>query len=269
MLGFSLFNFAIVTLLGCSQITVDAVAPDTPSRPFTGDTVLATHDFRDGTFGPFGIWNDSDVTIVSDPTGAGRGKVARVHFSNVGQPNTYDVNRHIGYEKPDGIGLGESIFFRGDLYLPPGINTDPQFAQRKLLYYMRHDETFPGFWSVVTLFGTNLQVTNGYVPQDKNSTYEVMTPELATLSTGRWYKLETQLTLNSKPSASDGIFRLWLDGVLLYENTNLRWSDPAWAVKPGDQKFQSFRVGQQVNSAGRYDEYRYWSNVTFSTKRLR
>lgn len=224
--------------------------------------VLARTDFESGTIAPFtNPWGDQTVTVIDDPTGAGKGKVARIHYKGAAQ----DVNRAVMFEHRQGIGLGETIVVKGDVYLPPEINTNPQYAQRKLMYFQRLGG--PEFWTVLTMFGTQLRLDNGYVPARGPSVITV-SPLLTVLQPGRWYTIEVLVTLNSSPSSYDGIARVWIDGAMLYERTNLRWSDPAWPEQPSPQRFGRWLIGDQVNSSLAFDEYRYWDNVTISTTRV-
>jgi DNA-binding transcriptional regulator/RsmH inhibitor MraZ len=274
MLGFTLFDLAVTFVLGCTDITVppDAAAETVAAAPAPApvsasrDSILASHDFRDGKFGPFEPWNPSYVDVVNDPTGAGKGKVVRIHYHNA-STEAVAHNHDAGFALETArIGLGQSIFFRGEFYLPPGIDRNPEL-QRKLLYFQRGVDALPEFWSVVSLWETGLTVSNGYVPP-KGEAVDSTAYGLAKITPGRWHKLETELRLNSTLSAKDGIFRLWLDEKLVYENTKLTWNDPNWRIAPGDQKFRHFRVGEQVNVVGKIDEYRYWTNVTFATHRI-
>jgi hypothetical protein len=109
----------------------------------------------------------------------------------------------------------------------------------------------------------------------------------ANIATGllpkRWYTLETQVSFETSIGAGDGIFRVWLDGVLIYSITDMRLTDPAWIGIPipggnatpyelADCYLRYVYVGEQVNLSGyiqgTFDEYRYWDNVAFSTKRI-
>ena len=231
-----------------------------PARAPAG--VLARSDFESGTIAPFtNPWGDRTITVVDDPTGAGKGKVVRIHYKGAAQ----DVNRALMFEHRSGIGLGETIVVKGDLYLPPDINTSPQYAQRKLMYFQRLGG--PEFWTVLTMFGTQLRLDNGYVPARGPSVVTV-SPLLTVLQTGRWYTIEVLVTLNSTPASDDGVARVWIDGAMLYERTNLRWSDPAWPPQSAPQRFGYWLIGDQVNSSLAFDEYRYWDNVTISTTRV-
>lgn len=47
------------------------------------------------------------------------------------------------------------------------------------------------------------------------------------LSRGRWYHTEIVAVMNTDPAVSDGILRVWVDGVLTINNTNVRYSEGA------------------------------------------
>ncbi|MDO6694019.1 hypothetical protein Q4574_12055 [Aliiglaciecola sp. 3_MG-2023] len=48
--------------------------------------------------------------------------------------------------------------------------------------------------------------------------------ELSTMQPGRWYSIEQYIKLNS-PGKQDGIFRAWIDGILIYERKNMYYRD--------------------------------------------
>jgi hypothetical protein len=235
-----------------------------PTPAPAGPSVLATSTFESGKLDPFTNPWGTDIDIVDDPTGSGHGKVARYHYAGTAQ----DRNRSLMYENGKGIGPGETIHFSGQFYLPNGINTSPAFAARKLLYFQPDAASGKTFSSIITMYGTQLSIVNGYVAQN-GSTVEVKGPTAPfTFQTGRWYKIETQITLNTSFTSNNGVYRCWIDGQLVYENTKMSWSDPKWTPAPAPQKLRYFLVGDQVNASGSFDEYRYWDNVTFSTVRV-
>ncbi|HEX8274364.1 MAG TPA: Ig-like domain-containing protein, partial [Longimicrobiaceae bacterium] len=62
---------------GTAAVTVSA-----PAAP-VGSTVVYAHNFNDGTIGAFGQWGGytpKPVSIIADPTGSGRGSVAKVVY---------------------------------------------------------------------------------------------------------------------------------------------------------------------------------------------
>jgi hypothetical protein len=224
--------------------------PQSPTPAATGPSVLASNTFENGLLAPFTNPYGADIDVVNDPTGSGHGKVARFHYVGSAQ----DRNRSLMYEKGSGVGLGQTMHFSGEFYLPVGINASPLFAARKLLYFQPDAAFGKNFFSVITMYGTAMSITNGYVSQS-GATVEEKGPTVPVMFLpGRWYKIETQLTLNTSFTAKDGVYRCWID--------------PSWTASPTAQKFRYVLFGDQVNSSGRYDEYRYWDNVTFSTVRV-
>jgi hypothetical protein len=130
---------------------------------------------------------------------------------------------------------------------------------------------------MLTAFGPDLKAYHAYVDHAGVLQGDVL-HQIATLAANHWYVVEAELTMESSIGAGDGIYRVWLDGTLIYEITTLRLTDPAWIGQPvvggngvpldiADVYFQHYEVGDQVNFSGSFDEYRYWDNVTFSNQK--
>jgi hypothetical protein len=270
--GSAIIKGTIAGTSGSTSLTVVQVADSTVL--ITDSSFLVSHDFNDSTMGPFTNPWGIDLDFPFDSTHLSR--VARFHYAGTNQ----DRNRALSYVKTSGIKFGQTIYFRGDLYFPPG--TDLSVGQRKLLYWQRHlDAKYgpsggPTFANIVVMFGSSLKWNGISVAQDPANSVDIMTPSLATMVTDHWYTLEEQMTMNSTPLATDGIVRIWLDGVLIFEKLDMRWTNPTWdgqvfgsnVLNWNDIYFQYFDVGDQVNWSGTYDEYRYWDNVTFSSSRI-
>jgi hypothetical protein len=239
---------------------------------------LASHNFNDGTLGPFENPWGVDLQLVADPTGSGRGKIARFHYAGTDQ----DRNRALAYSHPRGF--GQPLFFRGDFYLPL---SDLALSQRKLIYWQSHGSytkytTNGGLATgntVVKLMGNSLEVDAGYKPAASTgkTADDVRTwATIATLEGNQWYTLEVEQTMESSLGAKDGVLRIWLNGTKLFEKATMSWADPAWVgdttnsvpFQASDIYFETFLVGDQVNWTGTYDEYRYWDNIAFSTRRI-
>jgi hypothetical protein len=250
------------------QASVNVTVPSIITAPAPTSGTLVTHDFEDGTLGPyFNPWH-SGIDVVSDPTSTGHGKVARVHYVADGVTQV-DDNVGVFPTQTFSVGLGDSVWFRGDFYIA---NTAD--GMRKLVYW-GWDGYEPEHFSMVLELepgtgpaSTQLQVISvvagpSNLPKDATYTGKFIT-------TKQWHRLEIQLKVNSSFAAKDGILRVWLDGAILYDRTNMQWTDPLWTSDPGLYKWASWGVGyqMQIGTGVGFDEYRYWDNVAFAKTRL-
>jgi len=249
------------------QTSVNVSSPSViPEPPASGGT-LVSHDFEDGTLGgyynPWGV----GIDVVDDPTGAGHGKVARMHYSadGVTQP---DDNKALLPKTSFAIALGDSLWFRGDFYLPATLNDDPSVSLRKLVKwgYLHDQWHFPEQSEMtLALAGAQVQVTNTVVgpsnlPPDYSYTGFNVTK-------GAWHRLEIQLRMNTTFAAKDGVLRVWVDGALIYDRTDLRWTDPLWPEDQSTFNWPGWGAGDQMQARAAYDEYRYWDNMIYSKSR--
>ena len=247
--------------------------------------LVAGHNFDDGTLGPYTYpytQSPNDLDFPDDPTASGRGRVARLHYARTS--GSADVNRSFDFTYKRG--LGQDMFFRGEFYCAVSDIT-ANTIQRKLLYFRPHtDYTKYGFSSKGNIqFYSFIKADGAMLSVDlvrtlvSGATDRIDLEPIATLVGNRWYRLEVQQRLESSVTASDGIFRVWLDGVLVYDKTDFKWIDPAWSGTPlpggngtpwdmSDAYFEGWSVGDQVNYSGTYDEYRYWNNVAFADHRI-
>jgi uncharacterized protein YjdB len=263
--GSATIRASIQTVFGTASVAVTGSSITAPA-PTSG--TLVTHDFEDGTLGPyFNPWH-SGIDVVSDPTSTGHGKVARVHYVADGVTQV-DDNVGVFPTQTFSVGLGDSVWFRGDFYIA---NTAD--GMRKLIYWGR-DGYEPEHFSMVLELepgtgpaSTQLQVISSVagpsnLPKDATYTGKFIT-------TKQWHRLEIQLKVNSSFAAKDGILRVWLDGAILYDRTNMQWTDPLWTSDPGLYKWASWGVGyqMQIGTGVGFDEYRYWDNVAFAKTRL-
>jgi len=242
--------------------TVNVTSPGPTVVP---NGALASHDFEDGTLGPY--WNPwgTAIDVVPDPTGSGHGNVARFHYAAA----SADDNKALAPKSGFGVGLGDSVWFQGDFYLPADVNDEPVESMRKLNYWGSINDGYhfrEQFGMVLTLQGSQLEVSNTAVGPSNLPTEYTYTP--AFISKGVWHKLQVQLKVNSSFVAQDGILRIWLDGVVVYDRTNMRWTDPLWSEDPATYKWEAWGIGYQMQSPSPYDEYRYWDNMVFSKTRI-
>lgn len=253
--------------------------PQTEPQPTTGPVgedalkLLAQSNFAAG-LAPFDTEAEGDLSLVPDPLGSGR-TVARMHYVRLAdeQPGVnVDRNRSIRFVTR-GKGVPQVRVFRitGKLFLPEGLTNDPQY-QRKLIYPQRWPDytsgTFPGgfltpeFWSVLVMWGLSLNVAQGYLVPGGNGADALLNTGLPPLRTGAWNDIGYMVRLNSAFDRADGRLEVASNGQV-WTRDGVRWSDERWIgkVRPQDQQFEQFMIGDQVNSALPYDEFRYWDDV--------
>ena len=257
--GSAVITGTVDGIAGQASLTVNVPTVITAPAPTSG--VYVSHNFEDGTLGPYyNPWGTA-IDVVSDPTGGGHGKVARFHYAAA----SADDNKALVPTNGFGIGLGDSVWFHGDFYLPATVNDVAGTSMRKLNYWGSINDGYhfrEQFGMVLTLQGSQLEVTNTAVgPSNLPSDY-TYTPTYITK--GQWHTLDVQIKVNSSFAAQDGILRIWLDGAVVYNRTNMRWTDPLWTEDPATYKWEAWGVGYQMQSSSPYDEYRYWDNVSFT-----
>jgi hypothetical protein len=177
------------------------------------------------------------------------------------------------------VGWGQTMYFKGDVYFPiASFDLPAPDMGRKLLYWEEHPLVYKyganrTYFMVLQMTGHDLQVVNG------NDNQTLDWPNIFSPSPNTWYKIEVQLTNQSAPGAADGVVTIWINGAEVYTNTTLAWVPSSWIGVPipggnslpldaADLSFEHFQIGDQVNTgATTYDEYRYWDNIGFSSKR--
>jgi hypothetical protein len=240
----------------------------------------ASHDFNDGTIGPYINQAGADLDFISDPTGSGRGNVARFHYKGGGG----DADASLEFRYPRS--WSQPLYFKGEFYIPV-TDLGATSAIRKLLYWQPHknfekytvDGGLATGRTVVLLSASDLIVDATYNPASKTGKSSDDVRTVATLAKGlsgnTWYRLEMYQQTESAVGRADGVLEIWLDGQLVFNRSNMTWSDPAWIgsldngvpFDGSDIYFERFEVGDQVNwNEGGFDEYRYWDNVQFSTQ---
>jgi len=229
--------------------------PTAPTGPFTAPDIAAT-DFNTGTSAPFtvasgSVTGNADVNIMADPTGLMGSQVARIHYVRSSPSWSPDVNRALQYRY--GVHHGETVFFRGRIVIPTPA-TNMMSAMRKL-FYIQTSRVSSSF-CVIKADGQSLkaEITNSRLFR------------IGSISFDRPFSVEAQITVNSLPGVPDGIFRVWLDGALVVDQTNVEWIDSQSA----GSNFSRFLFGQQtqMDAATTFDEYRYWDNIAISTTRI-
>jgi hypothetical protein len=225
--------------------------------PPSGNLPVAT-TFDTGSSAPFVDTNGSatgnqHINIMDDPTGQFVGKVARYRFQRTG--GSVDVNRALTYtlSPGDAVGLGKTIFMRGEVLIP---TPQPNMANamRKLIYVQR--ATNDASFAVIKATGNTLKVeitgnrifSGGSLPYD-----------------GR-VALEVQITANSALGVADGILRVWKNGALVIDRSDVLWLTTTAPFK--EIKFGQQTQHEQNDATIMFDEYRYWDNLAVSAQRI-
>ena len=248
------------------QTSLTVTVPSVITAPAPSSGTYASSTFEDGTINPFVNPWATAIDVSGDPLASGHGKVARVHYATDGITQL-DDNKGL-FPQNLSIGAGDSLWFQGDFYLPPDANMTPtgsSMVQRKLLYW-KNDQSARPFAMVVNSFGPQMAIRNLPDPAFEPGGVTWVPTSVITLTPGAWHRLKVQMRVNSSFTAKDGILRVWLDGVLIFDHTDMTWTDPTvWAgATLGSYSWTNFGVGYQVSASLPVSEYRYWDDVTFS-----
>jgi hypothetical protein len=274
-------NPAVATVSSSGQVT--AVAPGSAlvqatisgkvgTAPVTiiSSSVLASHNFDDGTLGPYvDPWHSPNLDIVPDPTGAGKGKVARM-FYNPPSGGSQEHALAYGSNGSDKLRYGRTIWFRGDVYLASGTIGYNPGHNRKLI-----DWQGPGVRMTlhrVQAGGQLRALRLSIVDWMNGSEQEVMDTNTGiAINDDTWYTVEVRMTTNSADNVRDGVLEIYINGSPtpnFSQTTGLGWITEKLA---GGSYFDAYLVGFQLTiDAGTpvYTEYRYWDNVAFAFSRI-
>ncbi len=231
---------------------------------------IVSADFDNGTPGPFSVIGQA--SFPDDPSGTGHGRVAQLRYADTTFP--VEIRSALVYHPKPGMGLGSTLFFSGDLYLPDGtFNLGNLNIDRKLVTFRAAptvaDTTQPDLTVVVHLYACGVLMSWSENRAGSGC-------HLGTFETARWYHVEAEVKMNSAMGKSDGILRIWVDGFQTLNDTTVILTNPKWRHKP---EWREWSVGEQRRSAdfdgtpdisegGSIDESRYWDNVVFSTTRV-
>jgi hypothetical protein len=250
------------------SVTVTASAPPPPPPPPGGFVPpdIAWADFENGTLGGFltgdrvsNIGKPGTIDVITDPTGKLSGKVVRLHFQRNSTSQSADVNRAIVPTVSFIRGLGET-FFAACRFVVPTPAANMMNAQRKLFYFQRAPND--GTYAILNSYGTRLVIS---VPTGTGGQKDVGFAGALPYDTP--VHLEVQVTGNSAVGVPDGIVRVWKDGVLLHQATNVNYF---WTTSG---PFARYALGEQsqmdpVDTSILFDEYRYLDNCAVSTQRI-
>ena len=244
------------------------IAPPTPPTPPDLPT-LVFHDFSDGTLGPYG--STTDVTFPDDPTGSGRGKVARMYYNPAQGLQQSSNDEGLAYDAgANRLRYGATIWMKGEFYIPFAGTAVKAGHHRKLIDYW-------GGGVRMTLYRAHayngeLRLWLSTVDWMNGSSQETITQVTPiNLSDDTWHTIEVKMVTNSADNVRDGVLEVYINGASspsYRRDTGLGWITEKF---PGGSYFNYFRVGQQLTIDADhplYTEYRYWDNVGFSTTRI-
>ena len=246
---------------------------------------IASHDFEDGTVGPFtDNYGSPLITVINDPTGGGMGKVCKLLY-HVEGPGNNDSNTSLDYTLNPATRT--DVYYRGYFYfVDPGIQGGtqveliPSGLQRKTIYI--NAGLGADYWTGTVqrwLDGATDTMDNGvYGPRSVTKSAQ---PEFSEIEyccaidvlLDTWYYYEYRVKLNT-PGSSDGAIQIWvgakgspnLANALLYNGSNLD-------IRHSTTKGHEFvRFGQQLdaftNSTYVIDDIRYMDKIAISTQRI-
>jgi hypothetical protein len=238
--------------------TVPPVPPPNPDRD-TG-AVLAFHDFDDGTLGPYTNPWASGIDFPTDPTGSGRGNVARLRFA---PSSGGSMERAVTYNGSP-LRYGATMWMKGDVYLPSSAGGNPSH-NRKLI-------DFQGAGNPrMTLHRRDGVLRLSIVDRMNGSEQEVVaTTTGISLADNTWHTIEVRITTNSADNVRDGVVEIYMNGSATptyRHDTGIGWITER---HPGGSYFDTYLTGFQLtvdSGDPAYAEYRYWDNISFSTTR--
>lgn len=217
--------------------------------------VLASADFEDGTYGDFSQGGSASYTadaIVVDPTGSGRGNVVQLDYlAGTGS----DVDNYLAWNPSPSnpIGAGDTIYCYGKFFVVDNGYTGNRKLWRYYVGPQGSNASDLTIWMSTTLRIEGPLVNQGLYYQNTG----------ATVTLNAWHELEVQMTFDSAPGAGNGSLRVWLDRVLVHEDTGLGFINAQYPT------LSVVRFGYQTQST-RDDipDRRYWDNLTISRSRV-
>jgi uncharacterized protein YjdB len=259
----------------CAESTADVNVVAGPANPHytnepAGFVELARNDWsalpgdwgsnRWGLSGPFTTdGRSAEVTIANDATAPVGGASVLRMWAPEGYLNGYAPGR-TGYSfgTPRRIFVGWWVKYDEDFIIHPFqikwhfVTIAPEAANAWLWvdHFHRHEGNVPGNPGVWAPSRLRLRFQGSGWSRDQLQAQNVQ-PELVEMPYGKWVKLEMYLDLGT-PGQPNGVIRLWQDGVLIVELTDLAY--PANATG-----FSNFRHEGTYGGAGHpYPQDQAW-----------
>jgi hypothetical protein len=237
-----------------------------PTGVFSGGaTVWASHDFNDGTLGPYSNpWSGAgQPTVIADPTSSGRGNLVRTIYAPV-SGNSADFS--IVFTRT--LSFSETIWMRGDVYLPSaGITNYNANHNRKLVDWQ--DGGSGGITTRITLHhNTTLRISivTPYFPGSLGVPFDQDIDTGLTMARDVWHLLQIKFVMNTDGNR-DAVIEIYLAGSRVYSTTTL--SELVGILSTTyNSNLRNCLIGSQltINSGDpAYSENRYWDNVSFQS----
>jgi hypothetical protein len=231
---------------------------------------IRSHNFNDGTLGPYINPWETGVDFPNDPTRSGHGKVARILYNPTQDTHQTSQDRGFGFNSRPPIRYGETIWMRGQVYLPYAGSSTKANHNRKLIDFVG---TGPrGIHTRMTLHRRDMVLQISVADWMGGSFRETLSESTGIrLADNTWFTIEVGMTTNSADNVRDGMLKIYINGALTPSYSRRRGLGWITEKYPGGSFFSWFAIGSQLTiDAGdpMYREYRYWDNVAFSTTRI-
>lgn len=284
--------FAMALSLSAVSIHANAAECDAPRAEWIFCDDFETTNFARWT----AVYDSSVITNVINPSGSGNlnatsptregARVAQFRYVIPASGPVHDDDNKMLYLNL--AQMTDHLFFRGYVLIPNSTTLYgvARAIQRKLVYFKSN--VIPASGSMETnAFGFFLtseppnrtdQYVNLRLGYGGGGGVGASLENIGRLTRGRWTALQMEIKLNSPSTSSqvsprNGIFRLWIDNVLVHENLSMDYrSNVPSSPQSGDIGKSSFymldmvEVGRQADrqNSDPVDEYRYWDNVVVS-----
>jgi len=249
-----------------SATVLDAAVTDTASvvvESSVPPTIYIESDFASGVLSPFTNPYGDRITILSDPTGSGRGNVCRVTFEPA-SPGA-SMTRGFNYGSGPQIRYNEEIWYKADFYLVDTGGNYNDNHNRKLFDWQ-------GFHVRMTLNRDNgiLEFSAVDAMATGSEQERVAQTTGIALATDTWHTIEIRMITNSADGVRDGILEVYMNESptpTYSRTTNLGWI----TENGGASYFEDFLTGFQLTLDGTdptYEDVRYFDNVIISSGRV-
>jgi hypothetical protein len=256
----------LIILLGVKTSSVFAGECDTPKPEW-----IFCDDFESGDFRKWSFVT-GDVRLVAPPQGSslvsvppkrGGQYVAQMYYSIPASGAAHqDSNRYLQWTSNQEY---DHLFVRGYVLIPANTRLHGvDIIQRKLMYLWTSNQLQTNVLDSWSSAVNPQAVDVSFTHTPDGTGLAVHEWDLFPFPKGRWTGVEVEIKLNT-PGSSNGIFRLWIDDVLVYENL-------AFKTRVDNAGYNIIDFGTQVdrvNAADGIDEYRYWDNIVISRARIR